>query len=341
MSDRTRKPAAGTDVQKLPVASVDPSKATAPSNSAIQDELKGGNAYTDAFGDKAGGFLYDLVEDNASPEKIDGYAAKGLGSVGSWIGDKATDAASPEDKEAAAMFKAHITDAFKKGYGGQLAESGFGESISDWAKDSPWTVAGLGAAGAAAYVLSDQKLDDIDTKVKLGGGTSLLLGGDFGSTLHPGIDALRAGAMYKDGSQEFGLKGENRFDAPEWSLGAWYKTQGDWGKLAANADWHKQGDRNLAAAGLSFQNDKLAANLKGSYDSLDGGVGALHGDLRTLGEGPRWTAGFDANTKGQWNVEGGVSHKTGDLEWFAKGFGGRGEDGKTDFGARAGLSYRF
>ena len=199
-------------------------------------------------------------------------------------------------------------------------------------------MAGLGALGAAGFILSDQDLA-FDTDVGLGSRTDLMLGGDFGSTLNPGVDALRAGAEYSHEGMTVGLQGESRFDRDEWSAGAYYRNEGDWGKFSANANVRQLDDEYLATGGLAFRNDDLQASLNGSYDTATD-LGQLHGSIRTLGEGPVYEGGFDANTHGDWNVNAGVSHERENLEWNAGVFAGSNE-GQFDAGVRAGLSYRF
>jgi len=340
MSGYSRKNGSGPETSTTQ-SSTQTTQSSGKDNSVVQEEMKENSAYTGAFGDKVGGWLFDQVDKATSPDKIDGYALKGLDSASGWLGDQAIDAASSEDKKAATMFKNALKGGVNSEYGGAIKDSQLGETVSGWAKNSPWTMAGLGAAGVAGFILSDQELDDIDTDIKLGDNTSLMVGGDFGSTLDLGVDALRAGAKYKNGNQEFSITGENRFDKPEWSVGADYKSKGSWGNLGANAKLLKQGDRTLATGGINYNNPDLAASLKGSYDSNDGGVGSVSGNIRSLGEGPKWTGGFDANTNGKWNASAGVSSKSDNLEWFAKAYGGQDASGKTDYGARAGLSYRF
>jgi hypothetical protein len=339
MSNRTRR----TPQAETPASSTSSSStqgtSVGPDNSVIQEEVIEANRhYTGAFGDTIGGFLYEQVEGATGPEQIDGYAADGFGAAGEWIGDRAVEAASDEDRQHAEAFRTHLEGAFREGYGGQFAESGIGEGVSDWARENPWGVAGLGALGAAGFILSDQDLS-FDTDVGVGRNLDLMLGGDFGSTLDPGIDALRAGAEYSRNGMSLGLEGEQRFDRDEWSLGAYYRNQGDWGRFSANADVRQLDDEYLARAGMSFRNDDLQAALNGSYDTATD-FGQINGSISTLGEGPVYSGGFDANTRGDWNVNAGVSHERENLQWNAGVFAGENQ-GQFDAGVRAGLSYRF
>ena len=54
-----------------------------------------------------------------------------------------------------------------------------------------------------------------------------------------------------------------------------------------------------------------------------------------------WTGGFDANTRGAWNANLGVSEEQDNLSWFARIGAGQDEFGETDVNAMAGLRLRF
>ena len=139
--------------------------------------------------------------------------------------------------------------------------------------------------------------------------------------------------------------GEYRLDRPEWSMSADYDRRlANGGMLSLDGSYKRDDDdRHLATGGIAYRDEGIAAHLKGSYDSADGGLGAVSGGFRTLGDGPAWTGNFDANTEGAWNAGLGVSHtdEERDLEWFAKGYAGQDAAGETDYGVRAGLTWKF
>lgn len=314
------------------------------SNQAAQDELPGHDRYTDALGDRVGGFLHEIVHDNVNPDAVDGWANDGLeagtGAIGDWLREQA----SPEDAEAAGLFTNHLTTSLNSHFGAGIRDSNLGESVTDFALDNPWPMLGLGVAGAAAYIASDQELDDIDTKIGLGGGNSILLGGDFGSTLSPGIDAVRGGYRYQGDNERFEGMAEADLEKNAYALSAdYHRDLVNGGTLDLSAAHHRDEDRHLTTGGIKYRDEDIAAHLNGSYDSADGGVGALSAGFRTLGDGPSWQGGFDANTRGAWNANLGVSHRDEerDLEWFAKGHAGQDALGETDYGVSAGLKWRF
>ncbi len=323
-----------------PSATPDPDRG----NGAAIDALRGHDAYTDAFGDTVGGFLHGLVRDNLSPDKVDGYALDGVragtGVLTEWMMDHVGDDQRDEAATVTGALRTHLDTTL----GGAIVDSDLGETVSDFALDHPWATTGAALLGAAGYVLSDQPLDDLDTRIKLAEGNHLLLGGDFGTTLDPSVEALRLGYRYAGPHRSFEGMAESDLDGNAFALtGTYNQRLSNGGSLTLDGAYHREDDRHLATGGLSYRDEDVNAWLKGSYDSADGGLGALNAGFTTLGEGPRWQGGLDANTNGAWNAHLGVSHQdeARNLEWFARVHGGQDEAGETDYGVRAGLNWRF
>lgn len=338
----------GDKQQRPAVRSGDPAPTTqtpaptleAPASNEVEKEKLKNPAYTEAFGDKVGGFLWDQVRGNVTDEKIDGYLQQGGDAGAKWLHEQMLANAKPEDLARIQELGPHLKTTLSTGLVQPLQQSGLGSGVEKWAAENPWGMAGLGAAGLAAYVASDPKLS-FDPRLGLGDHHSVTLGGDFGTLFDPRLDALRTGYRYKDLDSQLDLRGEARFDKDQWSIGGNYQQQTGWGQWSAFANHTNTDGHGLTQAGLNVDHKDVKAFLRGAYDGKED-LGTLSAGFSTLNkDGPVWTGGLDANTRGAWNANLGVSERRKDWEWFMKVGAGQNEVGKSDWNAQAGVRLNF
>lgn len=333
MPNRTRATQAQAQTPSTQVAPQAASPAV--SNEEAQRLLnEGGGGLTD--------YLSGVIADNLDAGKVDDALTGGVDSGGDWLTDQMVDAASDEDKAIAREHGGAKIDELATGINGAIVDSKIGENVSGFAADNPWLTAGLATAGVAGYILSDQDLE-FGTDFDLGKHHQLSVEGDFGSTLDPGIDALRGGYTYDDGTHRAHVEGGSRFDRDEWDVKGQYRRRFENGSsLTFDASHRDRAGDTFSTLGARYDSDTLDAFAKGSYDS-EKDLGRLQAGFTTDRDGPDWTGSLDADTTGRFDASLGVSDKSedGNWEWFAGVGAGRTAGGETDYQAKAGLSFTF
>ncbi|MEZ4316307.1 MAG: hypothetical protein R3F61_02335 [Myxococcota bacterium] len=339
----------GKSTRTLPVApeqksgSSEGAREGAVSNADQQNAMYQSN-YEGFYGSWLGGKAWDAVGGALAPDKIDGYAAKGFGSAGSWLGDRAVENARPEDLAQAQAFKEHISGAFRDGYGERFASSGISEGIHDFVGNNPWSVLAGGALGLGAAYAADVDLG-FDTSVGLGKKWDLNLGADLGSAQDIGFDAARAGLEFSPSDRtKLGVKGEYRFDNGDYSAGIYGQHRtGSGGLLKGNLDYSHAGEVNTTSGALSYhQPGQFMAGLDGSHvDNAGQTTDQINGRIRTdWGPENPWKleAGMGWHSEKGTNAFGRASYKPSDNFSFDAGVSHSSREGLA---ANVGLSYRF
>lgn len=331
MPNRSRAP---QRQQALAPSQVAPQQAApAQSNAEAQERLRQGGLT---------GRLSGLIAEQLDAGKVDDALTGAVDSGGDWLTEQMIGAASDEDRDLAREHGGAMVDQLTGGFNGAIVDSRIGEGVAGAAADHPWVTAGLATAGVAGYILSDQDLS-FGTDFDIGERHNVQLDGEFGSTLAPGVDALRGGYTYDDGTHRAHVEGGSRFDRDEWDVKAAYQRKlEDGSSFTVDGSHRDRAGDTFSTLGARYDSDTFDAFAKGSYDSAQD-LGRLQAGFSTNSEGPDWTGSLDADTTGRFDASLGLSDKSedGNLSWFAGVGAGRTASGETDYQAKAGLSFRF
>ncbi|MCA9571350.1 MAG: hypothetical protein KC656_26100, partial [Myxococcales bacterium] len=259
MPSQTRRTSTGGPTTQMEEQGVAPAPLV--SNEALAAQAK------ESGGGGVSGYLSDLIRDKVTADKVDDAVTGGVSSGGSWLKDQMVGAASEEDKAIAREHGGAKIDELTGGLNEGLRDSELGESIAGFAADHPLLTTGVAAAGVAGYILSDQDLK-FGTGMDIGDRHRLDVSGEFGTTLHPGIDAVRGGYTYDDGTNRARIEGGSRFDRDEWDVRGEYRRKLDEESSLTFSGSHvdKAGD-TFSQLGVNYDSKDLGAYARGSYDS--------------------------------------------------------------------------
>ena len=174
------------------------------SNAAKVEQVKrsqlsaGQLSWQDALGQSVGSKLYEEISGKLSDTELQSVAAKAVDSATDSLHDFLKDNVEASEQEAAALFvralDKELTRIAKNAVSGDV-----GEAIRGFVDDSPYVVTSAIVAGAIAWVLSNQDIGMLDTKLKVGGGHSLVAGVDLGKTMDIALEQVRLGYRYSGG----------------------------------------------------------------------------------------------------------------------------------------------
>ena len=194
-----------------------------------------------ALGESMGGKLYDAMSAQLTDEKLVGHAnrlvASGLSNLRQALAGQTN---TLDEKEAAALLLAELDKGMKQVARDAVTASGLAEGLRGVADAHPYEIALAAVAGAVAYVLSNQDLPLLQTRVGIGGGSSLIAGVDPGRTMKLALEQVRVG----------------------------YRYQGD--HLAAELVADRFANGKAVSGNLQYQAGQATYGLEGSYTDRDG-----------------------------------------------------------------------
>lgn len=318
-------------------------------NAAMQEQIGSAQGspgklnWQSALGETVGGKLYDALSGQLTDDKLLGHANRAVnGAMGS-LKQYLAGQVEPNEQEAAAMFVAELDKTMRGIAQEAVVKSGLSDGLRDVADANPYTIALAAVAGAVAYVLSNQDLPLVETKLGLGGGHSLIAGIDPGRTMSLALEQVRVGYKYqgdklaaslvldkyKDGYEangkmeftpasdtSFGLGGSysNRGGSTNTKLDLSYRDPNLVGSVGAQRQTGAQGDQTSVSASLAnrVEPGQIQQNIGGTW-----------------------------RDNGSWEASAGISQTKKDSSWSVEAFGGRDAAGNSDYGVRALYRLRF
>lgn len=301
--------------------------------------------YQDLYGDRVGGRIWNQIDKNANPDKLDGYLGDMVNSGTSSLSGLLTEHASPEDQEAAALFGQHLQGTVGTDLKARLADSDLSENIFGMLGENPLATGLLGLGAAGAYIASNPDLKG-EVDFDLTRNTELTLGGDAGSLFDIGLHEAHGQITRTDGNQKYGLGAAHDFDQNRSTLSGFYNTHNGLGtSLAADGSFTHQGDRNSAQANLRYNTPEWGARLGGTWDSAHpefGDYSTLQGSVFSRGEGPsQWNVGGSMDNQGAYRLNGGYNWSNESSSFGIEGHTGRDAMGNNDTGIMARFTHRF
>lgn len=319
---------------------------TAYGNSFLQDQARqrgssGRLSWQGALGDTLGGRLYDALSAQLTDDKLLGHANSAVESALSALKGKLDVQAS--DQEAAALFMSEL-DKQLKGIAQQaVVNSGLAEGIRDYADVHPYEIALAAIAGAAAYVLSNQDLPLVETKLGLGGGHSLVGGVDVGRTMHLALEQVRVGYRYRGPQLSAELNGDRFQDGWAASGGLTYAPSAGTSMGVTGSHQDRAGVQK-SRLDLSYVDPQVAANAY--WQQQVGGttpgqaIGASVASRGSAGDLNRHVSG-EWRSDGSWEAAAGVGREQRNSSWAVEGYGGQTAGGQSDVGIRALFKLKF
>jgi hypothetical protein len=224
-----------------------------------------------------------------------------------------------------------------------VVNSGLAEGIRDFADVHPYEIALAAAAGAVAYVLSNQDLPLLEAKLGLGGGHSLVAGIDPGRTMSLALEQVRVGYRYRGDHVAAHLTADKFRDGYAVDGGVNYSPSAgtDLGLSGSHSD---RDGKQRTRLDLSYHDPSLAANLGFQRDVTQGrSMDSVTAGVRNQpapGELDRHASATWRND-GSWEAAAGVSKTDRDSSFSVEGFAGRDAAGNQDVGIRALYKLRF
>ncbi len=316
-------------------------------NDAVQQQLQavspGRLSWTGALGETLGGKLYDAMAPQLTDDKLLGHANSIVAAAIEALRGEVNGSVTPTDQEAAALFVTHLDAAMRTAARQAVVASGLSQGIRDFADAHPFEVALAAVAGAVAFVLSNQDIPLLSTKLGLGGGHGLVVGIDPGRTLALTVEQVRVGYtfsgdnlaaqltadVYPDGHAVAGNVSVNPTEDSSVDLSGSHTDRA--GTQLSRVDLRY--NRPELSAGLGWQNQvggpTPGQSLTGSI-SQRGAPGSVLGQASGL-----W------HESGAWNAGLGVGQTQGNASWSVEGYTGQTSAGTMDTGVRAMFRLRF
>jgi hypothetical protein len=318
-------------------------------NAAMQEKMASGDQsagkmnWQNAMGETVGGKLYDALSGQLTDDKLLGHANKAVNGAMSSLKKYLSGNVQANEQEAAALFVAELDKSMRGVAQEAVVKSGLSEGIRDVVDANPYSIALAAIAGAVAYVLSNQDLPVIETKLGLGGGHSLLAGVDPGRTMQLALEQVRVGYKYSGDKLAASLILDKYKDG--------YAANG-------KVEFTPSADTSLALSGSHSDRDgtkKSSLDLSYRDPNLVGSVGAqrqtgAQGDQTSIsaslanraqpGELQK-SIGGTWRDNGSWEATAGISQQKKDSSWSIEAFGGQDAGGNSDYGVRALYRLRF
>lgn len=318
-------------------------------NEFAQEQLKqqgmsaGKLTWQAALGESLGGKLYDALSSQLTDDKLVAQANKAVSKATSALGAKLKGVAQPTEQEAAAMFVVELDKALRGLAQEAVTGSGLADGIRGTVDANPYEIALAALAGAVAYVLSNQDLPLFESKLKLGGGHSLVGGIDPGRTMDLTIEQIRLGYRYQGDRVAAHLTADKFKDGVGGSAGIRYSPKADT-QMGLEGSYSDRAGQQRTRLDLSYVDPDIAA--KGWWEQSKGGdksgqaIGASVATRGQPGELQRHLSGT-YRSDGSYEAAAGIGQTKKDQSWSVEAFGGRTADGKEDVGVRALYKLRF
>ena len=302
-------------------------------------------SYEQALGGFLGGELFKVVSKELSEEKLDEHARgvvdDAFKAVKAWLLSQA----EPSEADIAAKFSEAMEKALEPRIEQLLTDSNISAAISEWALEHPRSVLAAALAGAAAYILSNQDMPDIEHKMGLGGGHAILAGVNLGSTLDIALNTVKLGYAYKGDSTSASLDAEYGLDDESLAVTGELAHQTDMGTFSLDGSYNQMPGSMSAELGAAFKNDELSARLFGRTERDHGQtLNTLGADVRgKYGETGNYYMGGEYRSDESWMARAGLS--VGDENkggaWSLEGRAMNQANGKSNIGAFLGYKLKF
>ncbi len=316
-------------------------------NEAMQEQLRASQApgrltWQGALGESVGGRLYDALSAQLTDDRLLGHANRAVTAATAALRAQLQGQAL-SDQEAAALFVAHLDTAMRQIAQNAVVQSGLFGEVRELADANPYGVALAAAAGAVAYVLSNQDLPLIEARLGLGGGHSLVGGVDPGRTMSLALEQVRVGYRYEGDGLAASLNVDRFRDGMAADGRIQYSPTPE-SQLALSGSHSDRGGVQRSRVDLSYMNRDLAANL-----GVERNVG---------GQGPSQTVGASISSRGgpgelnrslsgtyrsdgSYEAAAGIGRTRENERWSVEAFGGRDAGGRENVGVRAMYRLRF
>ncbi len=316
-------------------------------NAYLQDQMKsretmGQLTWKGALGESLGGKLYTALSARLTDEKLAGHAHKVVDSALGSLKKALAGQASASEAEALQLFLAELDKGMKSIATDAVTASGLGEGIREFADVHPYEIALAAAAGAVAYVLSNQDLPLLEGKLGLGGGHTLVGGIDPGRTMKLAVEQVRIGYRYQGDHVAAYLNADKYKDGFGMDGGASYSNGGTSASIAGSHT-DRAGEQQ-SKLDLRYRTPDINAGL-GLQNSVGGArpgssVTASVSDQPAQGELQRSLSGTYRND-GSWEAAAGIGKTTKDARWAAEAFAGQDARGNRDAGVRLLFKLQF
>lgn len=317
-------------------------------NEYLKDRLQqrqsaGKLTWQGALGDTLGTRLYDALSAQLTDDKLLKQAKSAVDSALSALKGQLAGQLDATEEEAAALLFKELDKALQSIARDAVVGSGLSEGIRDTVDAHPYEIALAAAAGAVAYVLSNQDLPLIESKLGLGGGHSLVGGVDPGRTMSLALEQVRVGYRYQGDKVAAHLVGDKFQDG--WGAeGAIRYAPSPTTQLALEGKHSDRDGKQSSRLDLSYVDPDVAARAwweqsKGG-DASRQAVGASAATRGGPDELQRHVSGT-YRSDGSWEAAAGVGQTEKDRSWSVEAFGGRDAQGREDVGVRALFKLRF
>ncbi len=317
-------------------------------NEAVQEQLRvrqspGKLTWQAALGESVGGKLYDALSEQLTDDRLLEHANGAVESALSALKGALAGNVKPTEQEAANLFVEHLDGALRKIAQDAVVNSGLSGEIRDLADANPYAVALAAAAGAVAYVLSNQDLPLIEAKLGLGGGHSLVGGVDPGRTMSLALEQVRVGYRYQGDRLAASLNVDRFQDGHAIDGRVQYNPNPDSQLALAGSHSDRAGVRR-SKLDLTYMNRDLAATLGVERNVGGENPGQSIGASLSSRGGPDQLQRSLSGTwrdDGSWEAAAGIGKSDEDSSWSVEAFGGRDRNGNEEAGIRAMYKLRF
>lgn len=315
-------------------------------NAFLQEQLQrsgspGRLSWQGALGDTLGGKLYDALAAQLTDEKLLGHANRAVESALAALKGKLDGQGGTNDQEAAALLLAELDKALRQIAADAVVKSGLADGVRDVVDANPYAVALAAAAGAVAYVLSNQDLPLLESKLGLGGGHALVGGIDPGRTMALAIEQVRVGYRF-DGDRVAAWLSGDRFQDGWGAEGGVRYTAGPDTQASLTGSHSDRDGVTRSRVDLTYVDPTVAANAWWQQDgSQTGRSQAVGASVSTRGDELQRTLSGTWRSDGSWETAAGVGQSSKDKSWSVEAFGGRDGQGREDYGVRALFRLRF
>lgn len=326
-----------------------PSSETTPavSNAVVQEKaglakLSAGQiSWQDALGESLGSKLYEQVSDQLSDADLQSAASKAVDAAVDQLRGFLKDNTEASEQQAAAMFVKAL-DAQLQRIAKQAVSGDVGEAIRGFVDDSPLLVTSAAVAGAIAWVLSNQDLGLIDSKIKIGGAHSVVAGVDLGKTMDIALQQVRLGYRYSGSGTKAEITADYFMDDERFEVLG--KVEHDLGHGTASLRGkHTDGpEGSNTRFDAGYGNKNLTAGMWWAKDS------GLDGDRETMGANLTakqndWSAHVNGqgSSDGSWEAAAGFNKNLDNKSWGVEGYANENQFGQKDAGVRATFKWKF
>ena len=310
---------------------------------AMADKSAGQLSWEAALGEALGSKLYEALSKQLAQDELRKAAESAVGSAMKALGELIRDKVDVSEQEAANALVAALDKEIKR-IAGTAATGEIADELRQFVDENPLLVTTAAIGAATAWVLANQGIGLLSTRLQLGGGHSLIGGVDPGKTLELAVERVRLGYRYKGGGTDLKVIGDY-FADDSWKVTGGFSQATDFGGRASITGLHHQRgpDESRTRLGVGYAQDGLAASAFWERErSIGSDVSTLGGQLSASRDD--WSAYMraQASTDGSHEAAAGVNHRlSSDASWGVEGFSSSGGQGPSESGVRAVFRWTF